>query len=80
MDDVRAYRLGRPLPTYYRDVRGITHVCEVQGDAPGELFVRTLCNRDVPPKQVFTSEATVAVTCDECLARHVWLEDVPFGR
>jgi hypothetical protein len=73
MDDTWAHQLDGPLSTYYRDVRGITHLCEVQGDAPGELFVRTLCNRDVPPKDVFTSDATVAVTCDECLARHVWL-------
>jgi hypothetical protein len=79
MDDVWAYRLDRPLPTYYRDVRGIVHVCEVRGDAPGELFVRTLCNRDAPPKEVFSSDTTVAVTCDECLARHVWTEDTPYG-
>ena len=64
-----AGELDRNLPAYYRDARGLTHACEVQGDAPGELFVRTLCNRDVPPKRVFTSDGPVGVTCEECAAR-----------
>jgi hypothetical protein len=69
MDGARADDLDQFLPAYYRDARGMIHACEVQGDAPGELFVRTLCNRDVPPKRVFTSDTPVAVTCEECLSR-----------
>jgi hypothetical protein len=69
MDGGSMRELEESLLVYYRDVRGVVHACEVRGDAPGELFVRTLCNRDVPPKSVFTSDAPVAVTCDECAAR-----------
>ncbi|MGE5539730.1 MAG: hypothetical protein ACM30I_14020 [Gemmatimonas sp.] len=69
MDGVGSRELDRAVPVFYRDVRGVTHACEVQGDAPGELFVRTLCNRDVPPKRVFTSDSSLGVTCEECALR-----------
>jgi hypothetical protein len=69
MEGASARPLDSSRPSYYRDVRGVTHACEVQGDAPGELFGRTLCNRDVPPKRIFTSETPVVVTCEECSAR-----------
>jgi hypothetical protein len=69
MDGVSMRELEPSLPAYYRDVRGLIHACEIEGDAPGELFVRTLCNRDVPPKRVFISETPVAVTCEDCLVR-----------
>ena len=51
---------------YYDDEHGI-HVCEGAKVHPGVFLVWTLCQKDVPANQGYTTDQPQPITCGECL-------------
>lgn len=62
-----AHRTYADKPVWWKDQQGVVHVCEGANVHPGVRLIWTLCGRDVPAGEAYTTaDKSHASTCFNC--------------